>query len=351
MEHINQLENILQSQFSWHKSRVKFMSMFITALIKVRTVNLTQLALSLNPSAQSISSYRRLQRFFAFFELDFNAIARFVVSLLPSNLHFVLTLDRTNWKLGKVDINLLVLAISYKGIAFPVLWSFLPKRGNSNTLERIELLNRFIHLFGKKRIRCLTADREFIGDEWIAYLKKEQITFSIRVRANALANTRKGPRHIKTLFHHLKVNQYCSLSTPKRLYNQTVRIAALRLTDDFLILITNHLPEKALESYKQRWQIETLFGALKSRGFDFEATHLTHPERVNKLLALLSISFCWAHLIGEWRQQIKPIKIKKHQRRAISIFRYGLDYLREILLNISYRLDEFKQVVKLLSCT
>ncbi len=59
MEHINQLESILQSQFSWHKSRVKFMSMFITALIKVRTVNLTQIALSLNPSAQSVSNYRR----------------------------------------------------------------------------------------------------------------------------------------------------------------------------------------------------------------------------------------------------------------------------------------------------
>ena len=30
-----------------------------------------------------------------------------------------------------------------------------------------------------------------------------------------------------------------------------------------------------IEDYYQRWHIETLFGCLKSRGFDLEATHMT----------------------------------------------------------------------------
>ena len=56
---------------------------------------------------------------------------------------------------------------------------------------------------------------------------------------------------------------------------------------------------------------------------------------ISKLVALLAISFCRCHMTGEWLHTQKAIKIKKHGRKAISIFRYGLDKLREILLNIS----------------
>ena len=47
----------------------------------------------------------------------------------------------------------------------------------------------------------------------------------------------------------------------------------------------------------------SLFGCLKSKGFGFEETHITRPERIEKLIAVLTITFCWAHKIGEWRHQ------------------------------------------------
>jgi len=42
------------------------------------------------------------------------------------------------------------LAIIHQGVAIPVLSILLDKKGNSNTDERIQLINRFIELFGKK---------------------------------------------------------------------------------------------------------------------------------------------------------------------------------------------------------
>ena len=107
---------------------------------------------------------KRLQRFFRGFSLDYAVIAKLVTSLLPIRGEaWVLTLDRTNWKFGQVNINLLILGIAYKGIAFPVLWLFLSKQGNSNTAERIELLERFLGIFGLSKIAYLVADREFVG--------------------------------------------------------------------------------------------------------------------------------------------------------------------------------------------
>ena len=75
---------------------------------------------------------------------------------------------------------------------------------------------------------------------------------------------------------------------------------------------------------------------------------MTAPERLSKLVALLAITFCWAHLTGEWLHKQKPIKVKKHGRKAISIFRYGFDHLRELVLNISERYQEFQEMVALL---
>ncbi len=62
----------------------------------------------------------------------------------------------------------------------------LNKRGNSNTRERIELIERFILLFGDLCIDCLTADREFIGDTWIKYLNDRKIRYYIRIKNNFL---------------------------------------------------------------------------------------------------------------------------------------------------------------------
>ena len=81
-----------------------------------------------------------------------------------------LTLDRTNWKWGKRNINILMLAIVYRGIAIPIVWTLLNKRGNSDTKERITLIQRFISIFGKDRIVNVFADREFIGEQWFIWL-------------------------------------------------------------------------------------------------------------------------------------------------------------------------------------
>ena len=40
------------------------------------------------------------------------------------------------------------------------------------------------------------------------------------------------------------------------------------------ILICYNRPEDAVATYRQRWQIETCFRAMKSSGFNIEDTHL-----------------------------------------------------------------------------
>ena len=67
---------------------------------------------------------------------------------------FDLCLDRSNWKFGEKDINYLVLSWRInKKISLPPLFVDLDKAGNSNTIERIDLLEEFNEVFGFNRIK------------------------------------------------------------------------------------------------------------------------------------------------------------------------------------------------------
>ena len=69
-------------------------------------------------------------------------------------------MDRTNWQWGKKNINLLVLSACYKGVAIPLYCIALDKKGNSDTSERIQLIDYFLEGFGRKKIAGLLGDRE-----------------------------------------------------------------------------------------------------------------------------------------------------------------------------------------------
>ena len=121
--------------------------------------------------------------------------------------------------------------------------------------------------------------------------------------------------------------------------------------EEFLIIASYDNQQFAIDDYRKRWFIETLFKAMKSSGFNLEVTHMYKLERITKLISLMAIAFLWAYKTGVYiHRNIKTIRIKKHQRRKYSVFKYGLVFLANLLLNnCSYR--EIQLWIKVLSCT
>lgn len=353
MNQITQLRQILQPHLAWHGARLSFVALFLIALFRVKTVNLHELATAFSGNVQIDSHYKRLQRFFSEFDLDYPAIARMVVRLMKIPQPWTLSVDRTQWQFGSCVFNILTLGIVHQGIAFPVVYFLLDKRGNSNTDERIDLMQEFFSLFEQPQIACLTADREFVGKDWLDYLlQRPQTPFRIRIRESELLGDGSQSLRASVLFADLQPNEVKLLRKRRRLWGRWVYVAAARLEDRSLLLVmTNHAPESALSDYAKRWSIETLFGAFKTRGFCLEATHFMDAYRLRKLFALLSIALCWAFLTGLWLHQENPLKLKSHGRRERSIFRYGFDYLRNIVLNLNEKMAEFLEVLQFLSCT
>jgi len=357
MPDLNCIESAL-SCTGWNLARVKFLARFLVALFAVKTVCLTQIASIFPSEAKSESSYKRLQRFLNGFDLDFSELACFLATLIKVPTPWTLAIDRTNWKLGKTTINFLVLALVHRGVAFHLLWSVLQKEGrgkagNSNTKERIALLNRFVAVFGKEKISFVCGDREFIGRAWIKWLIDEGIDFRLRIRADTLVADGRGELACADyLYRDCPLGVERRLRRARKCLGQRLFVTGTRLVGgDYLVIVSNR--ESLLCEYGLRWGIETLFGCLKKRGFCLESTHVVAPERLEKLLGLLAIAFCWAFSAGVWLAEQRHQKSKKHGRAAKSLFRRGLDWLRQTLMPLCGRRNHanLQIAIQFLSCT
>ncbi len=352
MRDVNSLAEELKGVFCWHQARVVLLAQFMMALVKVRSSNLARVAQVFSGKAETASNYKRLQRFLRGFDLDYNQCARVLARCFCPKGSWVLCLDRTNWDFGVTKINFLVLAVAHNGVAIPLFWVLLPKKGNSNTTERQQLIDRFLSVFGVEKIAYLTADREFRGRTWLQYLVDQRIPFCLRIPNNTKVWNRHKNQQMKvSRLFSLRQKEQMSLNKQRTIWGITVYLSCAMGPKGRVIIASNDHPKTAIDRYAVRWFIETLFGCLKSRGFDLEKTHLRQSDRLEKLFFVLSFTFAWCFSLGIWLNKLKPIKHKKHGRLSMSLFRYGMDYLHRLLLSGDHNADRFRRVLHVLSCT
>jgi len=319
--------HIVNKGLSWNKARLKCFSKLVKGVVKNRSVNLTLLATSMTEDTSKQSEYRKAQRFFEKFQMPLLELGAFIVSQIPKlKRGWILSIDRTNWKFGKTHINILTVGIIVKGVAVPIAWRVLPqttKRGNSNTSQRIEIMEKVLELISAKDIDVLTMDREFIGKKWLQWLNEKGVGFVVRIKQSHLVNG-------------IPAHRYYASRTFKN--KGLVDIWGLQLffggkaiqqgRSSHLFVISNKFTGgKALKLYKQRWGIEQLFSHLKKRGFNLEDTHLRTAEKLERLFGVVAMSFLltfgWGIILQE------RTKLSAHEKRK-SIFRLGLESLLEL---------------------
>ena len=113
------------------------LSALILCLLENNKAHISRLGESLSISGTSVTaSIQRIRRFLSSKKLSPTIIVvplillmRPLLSQLPE---IVLTMDRTDWKKRRKYINILSVAVSYKGRAIPLFWIVLGRKGNSS---------------------------------------------------------------------------------------------------------------------------------------------------------------------------------------------------------------------------
>jgi transposase len=105
------------------------------------------------------------------------------------------------------------------------------------------------------------------------------------------------------LFSYTKEDELYAFGKAK-IFNTKLFLGGIKATQskEALIFVSNYKIDKnTLSIYKKRWEIETLFEVLKSKGFNFEESKLTEGYKIEKLMAFLSIALIWSFLAGDYR--------------------------------------------------
>ena len=119
------------------------------------------------------------------------------------------------------------------------------------------------------------------------------------------------------LFRHVKACQTETWISRRKVSDIKLYIAAARSPKSGELLIAAGLekPDNMITDYIRRRAIEVLPGNLKKRGFDVEATHMTAPEKMNRLMGMLSLTVLWCMTAGHWEYgDIEMLPLNNHYR-------------------------------------
>jgi len=335
--------------FVQHLSRQKFVGQFIIGLIKSRNVQFGEVAHHLNDAVKPASNETRIQDFFREVDLNYLLLAQLVLRLLPAQGKLRLCLDRTEWDVGRCQVNILLVTVGQGAFHLPLYWHLLDnKSGNSAAADRIALLEVCLTLLGRHRIGLVVGDREFVGQKWFKWLKDNKINFVMRLpkhhhltrfdgRVQAVASLGLRPGQVRG-FAHCQVDG---------VWGQ-VWVKALE-ADEFVFLFATAGLRQLEQLYAKRWTIEQCFQNLKGRGFNLEATHLRCHQKLRKLVALVSLAYAFCLSVGTVaHRQLRPIARKNHGYRATSFSRHGLNLLRQLTRPLTSPQDPLLRLVETL---
>lgn len=319
-----------QIQIVKHAFRKDFIGLYIPSLMQSDSVQFHKTAKYLNAEVKLDSNTKRIQDFYREVELNYKFVAILLLTLLPKK-KLRICIDRTEWDFGLCRVNILMVLVGQGDFYIPFYWELLDNNsGNSNSEDRISLLDKVLKVIPSERIGLVLADREFIGQKWLKYLKDKGICFCVRV-----PKSHKIERTDGQVLYASDIAKNC----PKGTYLADCMVDGVwgnvyikPLEDGDILFVFGTCQAKYLgKLYKNRWVIEVCFQNLKTRGFNLEDTHMNILERISKLIAMVSIAYAFCVSLGIYKdRKIQKIKIKNHGYKTNSFFRVGKNLIADL---------------------
>ena len=295
-----------------------------------------------NSQTSASAHYKRLNRIFQ----DHSDGDLWQKILLISARHMLekshyIMIDGSSWEKNGVTFHFLTLAVLYKGVAVPIYFMNLEKKGISNSEERIDLFKEASKIFNLQG-KILLADREYASGDFIRYLIGNGYKFILRVKANYLlshwCDEKRSQEYVRDKVLNSKIpgksmrvkmkfeaNDGCSMVISRN--------DDARAKEPVFYFITNLSKSayKVSDDYRLRWKIETCFKHLKSNGFNLEKMNVRGANRCRLMMSI--VIFAYSISIQHGLKLYKNFRFKKYTDGKIfletSVFRIGVESARK----------------------
>jgi hypothetical protein len=230
----------------------------------------------------------------------------------------------------------LMVSVVYRNRALPIGWIvFEGCKGHSSQARHLELLQQVKPLVPADATVILLGDGEFDGVEVLRQLDAWDWGYVCRTAKNTVLyedDTRFSCADWgadRGACHALPQVAFTDAQ-----YGPVMAISWWHAScDEPLYLVTNlELAEEACAYYQQRFLIETFFSDQKSRGFHLHKSHVSHAERLSRLLIAACLAYIWMIYLGvqalsdEFRR-----RIHRGDRCDLSLFQLGIALMEDLL--------------------
>jgi Transposase DDE domain len=284
------------------------LALLVATMLDARSANLMALAASLPRAAERADMrYQWIARFMdnplVVCDDVMEPFAREVLARAAENGRVVLIMDQTK---ASDRHQILMLSLRFGERALPLAWRVEATQGAIGFAVQKDLLDAAAGWLPPQAEICLMADRFYGTPDLIAFAIAKGWGYRLRVKSN-LRVVAGG--HKTSLGEHV---------TDKRPYLANVALTHRRIVtnigiinepghaEPWIIAMSDAPGYLTTLDYSARWGIEPMFSDFKSRGFGLEHSQLRTPERLGRLVLVMSMALYFAVSTGLWEAANHP---------------------------------------------
>ena len=306
MSHISGLREAIAKDFVGkhplhHKTRGEGLSLLTSLMLEVRTPNLNELAEALpREIGTPHDRYQYVERQIKNNKTDVDDTIRpyaleVIKRLAASGQMVILQMDQSHIN----DTNeVLMLSVRVRKRALPVAWRVRSTQGNIGFPVQKDLLSSVLAWLPQGARILLAADRFYGTAQLIGWCQEAGWSYRIRLKGNltltheggeittgdVAARIQKGVRDAELYGSGVKTN---------------IGVLHEKGHKEPWIIAMDAAPSAYTTlDYGMRWGIENMFSDFKSRGFGLMQSQIQKPDRMERLILVMSMALYWATSCG-----------------------------------------------------
>lgn len=293
------------------------LAVLVATMLHVRSANLVELAAGLpRASDRWDMGYQWIARFLAnglvCCDTVIEPFAREILArLAETGEPLPLILDQTK---ASDRHQILMLSVRWGERALPLAWRVAQTDGAIGFATQQELLAVVAGWLPADQKVILLADRFYGTPGMIRWCRERGWDYRLRLKGNLLACW--GATRTTTSALALSGSHYFEavVLTGQRVITNIGIIRDPGHAEPWIIAMSAKPGYLTTLGYAARWGIEPMFSDFKSRGFGLEQTHLRYPDRLARLILVMSLALYWAVSTGMWDQANNPTPAEKNDR-------------------------------------
>lgn len=285
-----------------YKNPRKKLATMIAALIETRSCNTMELAARLPIETERAESrYAWIERFLSTDTIDDMDVMeamtrRWLPTLSARGQTLMIRVDQTSLDAGRA---IAMMSARVGERALPVFWCVKNTKGNRPIKNYLPLLERLKTGVPDGVKVMVLADRFFGSSERVSAGQRHGFTDRIRLKGHLTLTHQGGELSVddraRLNWHGLIEVDLCNSGVITHIgYGHDKGHA------EPWFIAMDTVPSRATTlDYGLRWTLEPMFADFKSRGFRFQDTHLQRPERISRMLLVLTLALTWATANGQ----------------------------------------------------